>query len=426
MSKNDSYLLDVYRLDDGLAIFQLQKWDNKQKKYEAVVTSKGGWDDAIPWSAGNYTSSLMTKNHWKYDKDKTPVWELHGSFPYRENIEMHIWNSTHPSWSSFGCLVTTSKFLKSVHKEIGDANLAIKVEGFDANLHLALDASPISVKEGDDFKLTVHLNGDDTGVSKDCWVLVKQVNIDNQANATYGETDDFWFDYSDASSIRSLKGMHNDADRKHVTTITDDRLWVKIPAGQTSATITVHTNVDAGDSAQIEYARFQISDYLFYSPNSKQPNRFYSDYLGTYNNGPGKILLQGGNPYTTVQINGQPLPNLTDLAFTITGKDDLSNAYYGNRGDRYHWIFTDFNFQCDLKIYDNTGVYAVLPSVRGYQAVGDFTISSQSDHVIHIEVTDGRPPNSDPFDWGLNCTRTFAYPSLSNGNDGGVDHAEPQ
>jgi hypothetical protein len=368
------YTLSVERLDDGLANVKLFVTDEKGTRLAIKPAVRGGWDDAIPWSSGTYNTKVKDGGF-----SGLPAWDIIEKFEDREGLLFHTaFKDTAKvpgTYASYGCLLAEGAFIVKVKNLVKDGPMKVQVGGVNPTIGLNLESSSQTIAEGDKFTLNVKMTGDANGVSKDCYVLVKQTTVVGVANANF--KDDFTFD----SKMYTLYGKHNDAVKDHRDTkwtIKEKLLFVKIDRHSTDGKIDVSVKTDKVEGD--EYASFQIVDYYFNSPRTPNAERYYSDYKSTV-----KVLIKNGTD-TSETIKITDTPSLDNLNLSQSGGiEGFSQTYSAKFGVTYTWNFDAYGIPDTLRIYDNTGYYALVDN-KSSAWTSSFQLRKGSDGVIHVDV----------------------------------------
>lgn len=388
-----NWCITADRYDQGRATLVL--WEKLSNgTWMNRAQTQGAWDDAIPWSTGTYDGA------WRPTPKHPVAWDINIENSSREAIRLHAGTS---SLNSYGCLVADTAFLNTVKTLVKTADLDFQVRGFNPTIGLTLTSSATTVEEGQSCRLNVNLTGDSTGVSKDCYVLVRQTG----GNATK-------LDYAfDKSGLKQFAGQKNDADPNKKAIPTE--FFVKIPAGQTQASILVNATSDKLKE-KTETATFEIVDYYFNSPGTAGGTRLYSDYKGV----PKVLIKNSADRKETISIteagdtgNVGNLGNLNVLK--NGGIEGFSGRYAAAMGVTYTWNFNAQIVPDTLKIFDNTGLYVNLVNVI-FDRSGSFQLRPNSNGVVTVEVIG----SSSQTAWSLNVSGAAARVMTFSAADAGA------
>lgn len=397
------YKFLVDRQDDGKATISLlkngvvatiqdPKDPNKQIKVEQA---NAGWDDAIPWPSGSYKVIYGGANfkglgapYFKFVEDPDP--------DHREGILIHLGNQKTFSQAVEGCIGASADFLSYAVKALKDGGsindeIPIQVSG-DYSYAVSISAASSALVEGDATQFTISLLGAGSkGISKDIWF---RLDVNKDANVTGSAT--YGIDYT-IEPINQNKGgvkpnvaaQQKDPNKGNWK----EGLYVKIPAGEPSATYKIKTiSENDGTTEGPETIQLKIDDYFVVRESGGKQHQ-YSDAKTQ----PG-VLIEN-QPSATITLNEKG-----DLVSEIMqgGIEGVRRTFSVKPGDVVSYNFDAYGIPDSLVITDGVTQVGATGFVSGLQSG---TIAVKSNELTVIVV--GNDPGTA---WELALKNTPASP----------------
>lgn len=399
------------RSDDGEASISLQQFKvvstdvNGNPIRDWVVVAQqanAGWDDAIPWAAGNYHLSFAGAfAGFQYS------WNMTDPPTGREAIKLHLGNMSDPSGPVHGCMGASGAFLTQAHdllQTAGVLNQSIACEvnnNFDYSI--SVQSASASVNEGEDTTFTVSLSD---SISKNLWVRldIDDSNAAPQGIATYAVDYVIQPNTPGDGAVKHVLAAVNQIQGRFAGKY-DKGYYVEIPEGQSQVTYKIHTLNDKpttppeGD----ESINIKINDYFVEDDYHGSFRGYYSDYLLKQNGGHG-ALLRGALPSSPVTILDKG--NLL-TAHLSGGIEGLLRTFNVTKGDVITYGFQAYSIPDKLSISGGTTSVDTGGFVSDFHS-GSITAAGDTITVIVVGSSAGTA-------WDLDLTET-APPATSSNN----------
>ena len=212
--KAQKAVLEIDRADNGDAAYRLLIDD----KPVPLHGSTAKWDDATPWTAGNY-GAQYSPLHGRSDAF------LIEFPPHRSSIKFHSGNVT---GHSEGCIVTPLANIQEIEKALADAGFDKNKLRFDVRNDFPIGfrlTGPAEAKRGDTIALTLELTGGGApgGVSKDIWFHLKSAEL--KADTDY--------------KLAAGKPLPHYRAEGNASAAVGKGVWVLLAQGERSATIRI-------------------------------------------------------------------------------------------------------------------------------------------------------------------------------------------
>ncbi|WP_188261983.1 Calx-beta domain-containing protein [Azospirillum tabaci] len=393
---NAGYKFELVRSDDGKATISMLKDGSPVSGLSGV---KAVWDDAIPWSAG--------PKFLKYDRDvyvDAPSFRMSPEPAGRTGILLHsdggFQGTTKPTNVTLGCVATDADFLKSAADLLAQAGVKhakipfeVKDVGAAPVVQIDIAVNNPSIKEGESGTFRVSLSGPGTanGVTKDIWVRLNvEEPVGNQPKADW----DFVARKADGTprkgdfAIVPVDGgqttyQSTDMAYEGGGLLSKQGLYVKIPAGQQSATYKVVARNDREPEGTVaggardgkEVINLSIDDYYVYDEKWKM--------YGDSQKQPGVLLPKAKPASMTIEDPSKLLnENLSG------GVEGLRKVYDVTAGDVISFNFDALSVPDSLLITDGQSSVGTGGLVSGVHT-GQMTAATNQISVVVVGSSSG-------------------------------------